>query len=94
MLISLGPAGNSFGLLPDPIGTEPARDVYHITALRAYYMATRDLNANGKLDFDFRARTQQQEAGLTYSLGSQPMTNELPSATMPNGFGPYIFVSK
>lgn len=94
VLISLGPAGNSFGLLPDPIGTEPPRDVYHITALRAYYMATRDLNANGKLDFDFRSRTQQQEAGLTYSLGSQPMNNELPSATMPNGFGPYIFVSK
>ncbi len=94
VLISVGPAANSFGLLPDPIGVEPSRDVYHITALRAYYMATRDLNANGQLDFDFRARTQQQEAGLTYNLGSHGMNNELPSATMPNGHGPYIYVSK
>lgn len=94
VLISVGPAENSFGLLPDPIGTESARDVYHITALRAYYMATRDLNANGRLDFDFRTRSAQQEAGLTYNLGSHPMTNELPSTTMPNGYGPYIYVSK
>lgn len=103
VLISVGPAGNSFGLLPDPLGVEAeqannSRDVYHITGLRAYYLATRDLNSNGLLDFDFRARTRQGEAAQEYvvnegGFAGRTINNNLPSPDMPAGAGPYIYVS-
>ncbi len=99
VLISVGPAANSFGLLPEPLGVEPeqqnnARDLYHIAALRAYYLATRDLNANGLLDFDFRTRTQQGEAKQTYDFAGRTIDNSLPSDLMPAGAGPVIMVSQ
>ncbi len=104
VLISVGPAANTFGLLPDPLGVPAeqannSRDIYHITALRAYYLATRDLNKNGLLDFDFRARTQQGEAGQSYPVGEggfggRTINNQLPPETnMRDGAGPYIYVS-
>ncbi|MCK5861888.1 MAG: hypothetical protein KAH38_05350, partial [Candidatus Hydrogenedentes bacterium] len=59
------------------------RDYFHLLGLRAYFLATRDLDANGNLDFDFRARTQQKESW------------DLPPTTMlRGGTGPVIYVSQ
>lgn len=92
VLISVGPGGSTFGLLPEPLGVDAesadnSRDLYHITGLRAYFMATRDLNANGVLDFDFRSRTQLGEA-------APELGNELPPGQPPYSYGPYIYVSE
>ena len=101
VLISLGPSGSTFGVVPEPLGTESARDLYHITALRAAFLATRDLNGNGQLDFDFIARTQNDEGGLTYTVNGvniqsslpfpEAPTNQLPDPETPNNAGPMIF---
>lgn len=99
VLISVGPGGSTFGLLPDPIGTESARDFYYITAMRAYFLATRDLNDNGELDFDFTARSERGEAKfdrdhpymVNLESGQRPCNNQLPDPKAPNGYGPYIF---
>ena len=100
VLIGIGPGGSTFGLLPQPLNVpaetaDNARDLYHILGLRAYFMATRDLNANGVLDFDYRARTQLREAGpeIAYEFGGQTVQNELPCDT-PFNYGPYIYVSE
>ena len=104
VLISAGPAGNTFGLLPQPgLAAEMAnngRDLYHILGLRAYFLATRDLNANNLLDFDYRARTQQGEARQEYMVQypnsgfSGPVNNQLPPTTqMRDGAGPVIWTS-
>ncbi|NLV42961.1 MAG: prepilin-type N-terminal cleavage/methylation domain-containing protein [Candidatus Hydrogenedentes bacterium] len=92
VLLSLGPGGSTFGLLPQPLGVAAetannSRDLYHITGLRAYFMATRDWNANGVLDFDFRSRTQLGEA-------APDLGNELPPGQPPYSYGPYIYVSE
>lgn len=68
VLVSVGPGGSTFGILPEPLGTEPPRDLYHVTALRAYFLATRDLNNNGVLDFDFEARAKGDEARVQYTI--------------------------
>lgn len=61
VLIGVGPAGNTWGVAdPDPAVGEPPEDdpaIYHIRALRAYFLATRDANENMKPDFDLRNRT-------------------------------------
>ncbi len=59
VLISVGPDQNTSGLLPEPLGGEPNETVYDITALRAYFLATRDLRGDGNPDFDFIARTRE-----------------------------------
>lgn len=101
VLISVGPGGSTFGLLPQPLGVPAesagnARDLYHITGLRAYFMATRDLNANGVLDMDFRARTQLRESAVetAYQFAGKTLQNELPDTTQPFSYGPYIYVSE
>ncbi len=99
VLISVGPARNSFGLLAEPLGwdveqEDNGRNLYHILGLRAFYLATRDLNANGLLDFDFRARTQQGEARQEYDFNGRMVNNNLPSPTMPAGAGPVIWVNQ
>ena len=97
-LVSVGPGFNTFGVIPEPLGSEPARDLYHITALRAFFLATRDLNNNGELDFHFESR-RTGEAALQYSVRGNPVSNKLPPppASNPqaygrNGYGPYIYV--
>jgi len=94
VLIGVGPFGNTFGLVDDPpfLAKVAPRDAYHIAALRAYFLATRDLNANGKLDFDYSARTREGEAKMEYSVNNVPCNNQLP-CSMPNGAGPVIYVS-
>lgn len=90
VLISVGPGGNTNGILPTPLpGQHPSDtlDAYHILGLRAYFLATRDINQNGKLDFDFRARTRQNENSSVF--------NDAQLGLMPDGTGaqgPMIFV--
>lgn len=99
VLISVGPGGSTFGLVDDPPfkASVNSRNLYHLAALRTYFLATRDLNANGKLDFDFNTRTKEGEGKLTYTVktasGDQPCDNNLPCATPANA-GPYIYVSQ
>lgn len=66
VLISPGPGGSTFGVIPsnaDMWGESVVGpyDIYYANALRVYYLATRDLNNNKVPDFDFRARTRQGE---------------------------------
>ncbi len=87
VLISVGPSANTFGLLDSmdwPAQTaNNGRNYYHILGLRAYFLATRDWDANGELDFDFIARTRRGEGG------------ELPPTTaLRGGAGPVIFVGQ
>ena len=91
VLISVGPREDTFGIISM---NESGPDMYHKLALRAYYLATRDINnggeGNGVLDFDFQARTRQKEAtvlesddpGLGYGL--------LPDVQQQLGPGPLI----
>jgi len=68
VLIGVGPLENTRGLLVPPGGedawlattyaaTEPAR-AYYILGMRAAYLASRDSNNDGQLDFDYVARTR------------------------------------
>lgn len=101
VLVSMGPAASTFGVVPAPSSGTPARELYHILGLRAYFLATRDLNENGVPDFDFLARTRQGEGALTYNWGGNNIngslpfpeapTNQLPDPNQPNGAGPLIF---
>ena len=88
VLLSVGPGTETGGILVDPLGNEPANAIYHITAMRAYYLATRDLNDSGQKDFDFIARSRNNEArALENDLGTE-------FALLPNGtmrYGPMIF---
>ena len=98
VLIGMGPGGNSFGLLPQALGVPEesannGRNLYHLLALRAYFLATRDMNANGLLDFDYTARTQSGEGALEYDYKGAPVNNDLPCAT-PRSYGPWIYVGK
>jgi len=96
VLISVGPGGSTAGVVPEPLGTEPPKYVYHILALRTFFLATRDLNDNGQLDFHFEAR-RRGEAALEYDVQINPnekrhATNKLPKPDEANSWGPYIFV--
>ena len=89
VLISVGPSGSTFGLLDPPNPLWPAmtanngRDYFHLLCLRAYFLATRDWDANGELDFDFIARTRGRQEG------------ELPPWTeLRGGAGPVIYVGQ
>jgi prepilin-type N-terminal cleavage/methylation domain-containing protein len=89
VLISPGPGGplSMGGIIPATANTlsDPYRpegqvngdDSYYINALNIFYLATRDADNNGKLDFDFRSRSREGERGV------------LPDGT--NGYGPLIF---
>lgn len=92
-LVSVGPGGDTFGVVPDSInGTVSQRDLYHVLSLRAFFLATRDLNQNGKLDFDYLARTREGEASQTYTVNGETVTNQLNSTRAPDGYGPLIYV--
>lgn len=93
VLISVGPYQNTAGIVEAPnesafIASLPDQNFrYQAAALRTYYLATRDINKNGLLDFDFRARTRQGEAKP--ESYSNPDLRLLPDGT--NGPGPIIF---
>lgn len=89
VLISVGPFENVSGILPGPLpgqGPTDLLDAYHIMGLRAYFLATRDINTNGKLDFDFKARTQQGEDSTAFA---DPALGLMPDGT--GSQGPMIF---
>jgi len=103
VLISVGPGVNTNQILANaPISTyggsdDERLDLYHIAALRTYFLATRDLNVNGELDFDFVARTKRGEGSVEpYSVktnrGTFTTDNDLPDPKMPRGQGPWIYV--
>lgn len=106
VLISPGPQGDTGGILSDMADPSAGLDTenpankfipldfagaYHIMALRIFYLATRDANDNGALDFDFRTRTKADEA----SPGAYPQDGNL--RLLPDGTalaGPMIFVQE
>ena len=102
-LISVGPANDYSGLAAEGTEYDTYRDwlftnlpaqAYHILALRAYYLATRDFNQSGKPDFDFNARKAGEASweGVIRMAGADVQANNrLPSATKPDGFGPVLY---
>jgi len=102
VLVSPGPGGNTSGVVPEPLGTEDPRDVYHILALRTFFLATRDLNDNGLKDYDFEARRTQGEGKLVYDVQVQVnpaqvirgVDNKLPCEENRDSWGPVIFAVK
>jgi prepilin-type N-terminal cleavage/methylation domain-containing protein len=72
VLIGVGPGGDSFGLVDDPpfLNQIPQEDRYYVAALRTYFLATRDLNGNGELDFHFQSRTSQAEGRAEYTFNN------------------------
>ena len=97
VLISMGPYEDAGGLLAedpdfmsDLAGISDGGDVYHILALRAYFLATRDVNGNGFLDFDFNARSKNKEGDPASYPGYEANNlNLLPDGS--NGGGPVIY---
>jgi prepilin-type N-terminal cleavage/methylation domain-containing protein len=105
VLISVGPAGSMGGILTPPESFMqdlrtyvPQEHWYYVLALRAFFLATRDMSdndekpgldmdGNGKLDFDFRNRTR----GLDGKTSSYvlPEMSFLPDGTA--GAGPLIY---
>ncbi|MFA6239790.1 MAG: type II secretion system protein [Candidatus Hydrogenedentales bacterium] len=74
VLVSMGPERSTHGIIvvPGPEGNNndadfvtatggDVTDRYNILGARAAYLGSRDANANGVLDFDFRARTRNKE---------------------------------
>lgn len=91
-LVGMGPGGSTFGLAAGPpSGNYDPEDVYHIAALRTYYLATRDLNDNNLLDFEFEARTRQKEGSAQYTVGGTAADNTLPDPLLPAGQGPILY---
>lgn len=72
VLISVGPGGDTFGLVDDPpfINNIAPEDRYHVAALRSYFLATRDLNGNGELDFHYQSRISQAEGRAVYTFNN------------------------
>jgi prepilin-type N-terminal cleavage/methylation domain-containing protein len=92
VLMSVGPVQDVHGLLPGPLsGMEPDQylDAYYIMGLRAYYLATRDINNNGRLDFDFRTRTREAENATAFEI---PQLANFPDGS--GAQGPLIYVQE
>lgn len=92
VLISVGPAGSTGGILTPPssfmsdLGAVPEENWYHILALRAYFLALRDANENDMLDFDYQARKEGEGKEASYKV---PGLYLLPDGTA--GQGPVIY---
>ncbi|MCC6155749.1 MAG: hypothetical protein IT367_18420 [Candidatus Hydrogenedentes bacterium] len=91
VLMAVGRFGNSGGILV-PLNGDDAwlketgidvRYAYNLLALRAAYLATRDLNRNDKLDFHYLARVHDNESSV-YPLLPDGKTTE----------GPFIMESR
>ncbi len=114
VLISIGPAIEYHGVVAAGAEYQEYRDTlfsnydlaaYHILALRAYHLGSRDLNENGQGDFNYEARKAGEAAGsynvnlrqrneTTGSVETYTITvnNQLPTRRAPDGYGPVIFV--
>lgn len=94
VLISVGPQNNTGGILTAPASfmadlnaNVAPENHYLVLALRAYFLATRDMNGNDQLDFDFRNRTRGGEGKA--AAYPTPNMNLLPDGT--SGPGPIIY---
>ncbi|GMW02997.1 MAG: hypothetical protein AMXMBFR84_41330 [Candidatus Hydrogenedentota bacterium] len=97
VLLCMGPGENTAGILtpPDeaaylssyPDATQRVDHQYYLLALRAYYFATRDLNGNSELDFDYRSQTRLQEGRALEDI--QPGAGVPPNGRV-NVYGPII----
>ena len=93
VLMSVGPLISTRGLLTPPADEdtwlantgEDQENWYYVLGMRAAYLAMRDLNGNGQLDFDYRARTQQGEGKLF---------PQMPDGKIEGYASPLIFVSQ
>jgi prepilin-type N-terminal cleavage/methylation domain-containing protein len=98
VLISVGPSGSTFGILPNDLmpadATNPATDpyYYHKIALMAYFMATRDADDNQSLDFDFLARTRNAESKNPNNYLPADDPADYPPGRAPTRAGPRIYV--
>lgn len=102
VLVGMGPMGNTHGVIDPPgpdldwlagNGINPV-NWYHVVAMGAAYLATRDFNDNGVLDFDYVARSRNSEAGQLIVPGNQAATFNL--RNLPDGsqlYGPMIYKS-
>ncbi len=70
VLISVGPLNHTRGMLKPPgdetawlnsTGESMPQNEYFVLGLRAAYLATRDADDNGLLDFEYRTRTRNNE---------------------------------
>lgn len=85
VLMAVGRFGNSGGILVPKNGDDnwlkdtsiDARYAYNLLALRAAYLATRDLNHNDQLDFNYLARLRENESAI-YPLLPDGKTTEGP----------------
>lgn len=75
VLISVGPGRSTFGIIDEPafLNNIAPENRYHVLGLRAFFLATRDMNGNGVLDFHYADRARGQEAEL--AAEDQPLTN-------------------
>jgi len=104
VLITAGPSGSTGKILTAPnsfmndIASLPLSDQYHVLALRAFFLATRDMDddehqpgidmlGNGKFDFDYRNRTRGTDGKpASYKI---PDLYKLPDGTGGAGAGIY-----
>jgi hypothetical protein len=104
VLITPGPSGSTGGILTAPpsfmndIAALNLMDQYHILALRAFFLATRDMDnraeepgpnmsGNGKFDFDYRNRTRGTDGkAASYKVAD---LYKLPDGTAGGGAGIY-----
>jgi len=89
VLISVGPGGSTSGVASPQneaafLSTVVPETAYNVLALRAAYQASRDLNDNGILDFDFIGRTRNEEANPA-SYGGNEAATLLPDGTRAGG---------
>ncbi len=100
VLISVGPTNSTSGVVAgSDISGLPPHDLYHIAALRTYWLATRDLNESGVPDFDHEGRARGEEVNfLSYQgkgiddiigTATDPFIVRLPDGTA--GYGPLIY---
>lgn len=94
VLISMGPQEHTSGVVAEPLGLgfENEDNVYYFTALRTYFLATRDLTGDGSPDFDYRSRTRGNSgdpmAYGEYDADGSQQFNLLPDGS--NRAGPMI----
>ena len=92
------PLGNEI-----PISLTNLTEVYHVRALRAFFLAERDLNQNNEADFHFDARSKRKEGSFGRDIpypvnrrgdveGAGETDNALPDREYPDGYGPWLHV--
>ena len=84
-LISVGPAGNTFGItgLADSeayrhVVEQFPREAYHLLALRTFFLATRDLNGNYQLDLVYSDRKKGCSSAITAGRDTRSQQRDCP----------------